>query len=531
MRPVAGTDAATPVPLSSDAESPSGGRYELSEHRKWFGDRGAHTRARARRSRARQDAAANHQRKGGDVPTEPANEMFFVEQAQPEADPQISPSTPPAPAEAPPVAAAPEPAPEPPPAPAPPPAAVEPTVLPATSMVDVPLGTLIIRAGLLAEEQLEEALQEVMRTGKRLGEVLLERGWIAEKDLGRMLAGQKDLPLRRGHSLGRPARGAAGSARRERPPPGRAAASLRRRPARRRGRRSVERARDREPAPTARLPSRSSSSHRTESFSRRSERPTQRSMPRGRRPLRLPSPLGSASRPRQSLVSLPLLPLSRSRLPRRDPAGAGARGSARSRSVAQSARFDPAGSSGRRRPEPGARSGRDARGSCHRGRSGAGPAGYSGDHTGRRDACSGRGRGAARPGRGPSASRTRRARAARGPSAPAPPRSPPSRLRSSIRSRPSPLRRHQPSRQSRKPRTSRSCSGSRAAKRSRSERSQAPPRHPPAPRKSFARSRRRTSRARGRSSRIASSGRTRSSRSISSRPRPNSAPVPVASVS
>jgi hypothetical protein len=33
-----------------------------------------------------------------------------------------------------------------------------------------------------------------MRTGKRLGEVLIERGWIAEKDLGRMLAGQKGLP-------------------------------------------------------------------------------------------------------------------------------------------------------------------------------------------------------------------------------------------------------------------------------------------------------------------------------------------------
>jgi hypothetical protein len=125
---------------------------------------------------------------------EPANGMFFGEQAQPEAEPQISPSTPPAPAEAPLDAAAPEPAPDPPPAPAPPPAAVESNTLPATSMVDVPLGTLIIRAGLLAEEQLEEALQEVMRTGRRLGEVLLERGWIAEKDLGRMLAGQKDLP-------------------------------------------------------------------------------------------------------------------------------------------------------------------------------------------------------------------------------------------------------------------------------------------------------------------------------------------------
>jgi hypothetical protein len=62
-------------------------------------------------------------------------------------------------------------------------------------MVDVPLGTLIFRAGLLGEEQLEGALQEGMRTGKRLGEVLLERGWLNERDLGRMLAGQKGLPF------------------------------------------------------------------------------------------------------------------------------------------------------------------------------------------------------------------------------------------------------------------------------------------------------------------------------------------------
>ena len=66
---------------------------------------------------------------------------------------------------------------------------------PDTSMVDVPLGTLIFRAGLLGEEQLEDALQEGMRTGKRLGEVLLERGWLNERDLGRMLAGQKGLPF------------------------------------------------------------------------------------------------------------------------------------------------------------------------------------------------------------------------------------------------------------------------------------------------------------------------------------------------
>ena len=84
-------------------------------------------------------------------------------------------------------------------APAPGPAApvpVEPApAVPVADMRDVPLGTLVFRAGLLPEEHLEEALQEGMKTGKRLGEILLERGWVSETDLGRLLAAQKGLPF------------------------------------------------------------------------------------------------------------------------------------------------------------------------------------------------------------------------------------------------------------------------------------------------------------------------------------------------
>jgi hypothetical protein len=87
-------------------------------------------------------------------------------------------------------------------APAPEPAsgvAVEPVpvestpAVPVGDMRDVPLGTLVFRAGLLPEEHLEVALQEGMKTGKRLGEILLERGWVSEIDLGRLLAAQKGL--------------------------------------------------------------------------------------------------------------------------------------------------------------------------------------------------------------------------------------------------------------------------------------------------------------------------------------------------
>ena len=70
-----------------------------------------------------------------------------------------------------------------------------PTAIAVADMRDVPLGTLVFRAGLLPEERLEEALQDGMKTGKRLGEILLERGWVSETDLGRLLAGQKGLPF------------------------------------------------------------------------------------------------------------------------------------------------------------------------------------------------------------------------------------------------------------------------------------------------------------------------------------------------
>jgi hypothetical protein len=64
----------------------------------------------------------------------------------------------------------------------------------ADEMLDMPLGTLIFRAGLIAPQQLEDALAEGLRSGKRLGEVLLARGWLSEEDLSRLLAGQKGLP-------------------------------------------------------------------------------------------------------------------------------------------------------------------------------------------------------------------------------------------------------------------------------------------------------------------------------------------------
>ena len=45
---------------------------------------------------------------------------------------------------------------------------------------DAPLGTLIFRAGLLPAETIENALEEGVKTGRRLGEILIERGLLKE---------------------------------------------------------------------------------------------------------------------------------------------------------------------------------------------------------------------------------------------------------------------------------------------------------------------------------------------------------------
>src|ERR1044071_2330322 len=60
---------------------------------------------------------------------------------------------------------------------------------------DAPLGTLIFRAGLLPAETIENALEEGVKTGRRLGGILIERGLLQEEDLTRLLAGQKGLPF------------------------------------------------------------------------------------------------------------------------------------------------------------------------------------------------------------------------------------------------------------------------------------------------------------------------------------------------
>jgi hypothetical protein len=58
---------------------------------------------------------------------------------------------------------------------------------------DLPLGSLIVRDGIVRAADVRDALVEAQETDRRLGEVLLERGWIRERDLARLLAEQEAL--------------------------------------------------------------------------------------------------------------------------------------------------------------------------------------------------------------------------------------------------------------------------------------------------------------------------------------------------
>ncbi|MDX6512521.1 MAG: type pilus assembly protein PilB [Gaiellaceae bacterium] len=55
------------------------------------------------------------------------------------------------------------------------------------------LGSLLVRDGLLTAEQLELALTEKEASGRRLGEIVVERGWVDDAAIARALAEQYDL--------------------------------------------------------------------------------------------------------------------------------------------------------------------------------------------------------------------------------------------------------------------------------------------------------------------------------------------------
>lgn len=57
----------------------------------------------------------------------------------------------------------------------------------------LPLGSLLVREQLLTHEQLEEALLMQHGTGRRLGELLVEWGWVSTRAICEALAEQYEL--------------------------------------------------------------------------------------------------------------------------------------------------------------------------------------------------------------------------------------------------------------------------------------------------------------------------------------------------
>jgi hypothetical protein len=58
---------------------------------------------------------------------------------------------------------------------------------------DLPLGELIVRAGLLSSVQLDAALAAARTTGRRLGEVLVDDELVDERELAQIVAQQEGL--------------------------------------------------------------------------------------------------------------------------------------------------------------------------------------------------------------------------------------------------------------------------------------------------------------------------------------------------
>lgn len=56
------------------------------------------------------------------------------------------------------------------------------------------LGELLVEAGLITEQQLQDALAEQAKTGDRLGKILVERGYLPKQVIGEMLERQRGVP-------------------------------------------------------------------------------------------------------------------------------------------------------------------------------------------------------------------------------------------------------------------------------------------------------------------------------------------------
>ena len=57
------------------------------------------------------------------------------------------------------------------------------------------LGEELVAKGYLTNKRLEEALGEQARTGRKLGQILLDNNYVSEEQIARVLAAQQGLPF------------------------------------------------------------------------------------------------------------------------------------------------------------------------------------------------------------------------------------------------------------------------------------------------------------------------------------------------
>jgi hypothetical protein len=67
----------------------------------------------------------------------------------------------------------------------------------------LPLGALLVKAGVASEADVRDALDEGNRKGEKLGQVALRRGWVSERKLAKLLADQWGLKAADPAKLGR----------------------------------------------------------------------------------------------------------------------------------------------------------------------------------------------------------------------------------------------------------------------------------------------------------------------------------------
>jgi MshEN domain len=71
----------------------------------------------------------------------------------------------------------------------------------AASTKRLPLGRLLVEAGVASDEQVKSALEEGLKTGERLGEVVVRKGWATDERIASLLADQWHLRFLRTDAL------------------------------------------------------------------------------------------------------------------------------------------------------------------------------------------------------------------------------------------------------------------------------------------------------------------------------------------